>query len=202
MSTSGQNNGLCDKYMDYIPLRSTIPCIAINHSIISLYSLAWEKSWHLAMPPLVSPRNDVWGTRAEVTYWRYTTTHIWVVLLIGRSCRRNIALTNQKRKPDLGCDKSAVWNFCSRLLDVISRRNQWWHQEMSTVFSGSLFSYPANFWYNGINSISTGRRILAFSTIRVKSGSSSEFPNNELRATWVFPNTASRTHRLNSPGSW
>ena len=141
-------------------------------------------------------------TSAEVPSWRYTTTHIWVVLLIGRSCRRNIALTNQKRNSHLGCDKSAVWNFCSHFLDVISRRNQWWHRQMSTVFSGSLFSYPANFWYNGINSISTGRRILAFSTISVKSGSSSEFPNNELRATWVFPNTASRTHRLNNPGSW
>ena len=151
---------------------------------------------------LVSPPNDVWGTSAEVPYWGYITTHIWVVLLIGRSCRRKIALTYQKRNPDLGCDKSAVWNFCSRFLDVISRRNQWWHREMSTVFSGSLFSYPANFWYNGINSISTGRRILAFSTISVKSGSSSEFPNNELRATWVFPNTACRTQRLNSPGSW
>ena len=68
MSTSGQNNGLCDKYMDYIPLRSTIPCIAINHSIISLYSLAWEKSWHLAKPPLVSPRNDVWEMSAELPY--------------------------------------------------------------------------------------------------------------------------------------
>ena len=69
---------------------------------------------------LVSLRNDVSGTSAEVPYRRYTTTHIWVVLLIGRSCRRNITLTNQKCNPDLGCHKSAVWNFCSRFLDVIS----------------------------------------------------------------------------------
>ena len=130
MSTSGQNNGLCDKYMDYIPLRSTIPCIAINHSIISLYSLAWEKSWHLAMPPLVSPRNDVWEMSAELPSWRYTTTHIWAVLLIGRSCRRNIALTNQKRNSHLGCDKVSSMEFLQSFLrhhfaekPVIASRN-------------------------------------------------------------------------------
>ena len=36
-----------------------------------------------AMPPLVSPRNDVWETSAEIPYWWRFTTQILVVLLIG-----------------------------------------------------------------------------------------------------------------------
>ena len=47
--------------------------------------------------------------------------------------------TNQKHYPDLGSDTSSVWNFCARFSDVISRGNQWWRREMSTVFSGWLF---------------------------------------------------------------
>ena len=29
-------------------------------------SYAWENSWHSAIPPMVSTRNDFWGTRAEI----------------------------------------------------------------------------------------------------------------------------------------
>ena len=47
--------------------------------------LAWENSRQLAMLPLVSPRNDVWETSAEIPYWWRVTTQIWVVLLIGRA---------------------------------------------------------------------------------------------------------------------
>ena len=45
----------------------------------------WENSRHFATPPLVSPRNDVWETSAEIPYWRRVTTQIWVVLLTGWS---------------------------------------------------------------------------------------------------------------------
>ena len=45
--------------------------------------LARENSRHFAPPPLVSPRNDVWGTSAEIPYWWRVTTQIWVVLRIG-----------------------------------------------------------------------------------------------------------------------
>ena len=31
--------------------------------------LAWENSRHFVTPPLVSPRNDVWETMAEIPYW-------------------------------------------------------------------------------------------------------------------------------------
>ena len=34
------------------------------------------------------------------------------------------------------CDASSVWNFCARFSGVISRGNQWWCREMSSVFSG------------------------------------------------------------------
>ena len=47
--------------------------------------LAWENSRHFATPPLVSPRNDVSETSAEIPYWCRTTTQIWVVFLIGRA---------------------------------------------------------------------------------------------------------------------
>ena len=48
-------------------------------------SIAWENSRHLTTLPLVSPRNDVWETSAEIPYWWRVTTQIWVVLLIGRA---------------------------------------------------------------------------------------------------------------------
>ena len=31
--------------------------------------IAWENRRHFATPPLVSPRNDVWETSAEIPYW-------------------------------------------------------------------------------------------------------------------------------------
>ena len=37
--------------------------------------------------------------------------------------------------PDLGSDTSSVWNFCAFFSDVLSRGNQWWRREMSSVFS-------------------------------------------------------------------
>ena len=47
--------------------------------------LDWGSSRHFAPPPLVSPRNHVWETRAEIAYWWRVTTKIWIVFLIG--CR-------------------------------------------------------------------------------------------------------------------
>ena len=53
---------------------------------------AWENRQHFA----ISPRNNVWGTSAEIPCWRRVTTRIWVVLLIGLS------------------NASLLWNFCAR----------------------------------------------------------------------------------------
>ena len=36
--------------------------------------LARENSRHLASPPLISPRNVLWGTIVEIPYWRLVTT--------------------------------------------------------------------------------------------------------------------------------
>ena len=42
-----------------------------------------ENRWHFAMPPTISPRNDVWETSAEIPYWWRVSTQIRVLLLIG-----------------------------------------------------------------------------------------------------------------------
>ena len=69
------------------------------------------------------------------------TNQIWVVPLIGWSKFS----ANQKYYPDLGSNKSSVWNFCAYLSDVISRENQSWHFGMWAVFSGFIKSCSRNF---------------------------------------------------------
>ena len=49
--------------------------------------LVWENGRHFFTPPLVSPRNVVRGASGEIPYWWRVTTHICVVLLIGRAAR-------------------------------------------------------------------------------------------------------------------
>ena len=44
-----------------------------------------KNSRHLAVPPLVPRRNDVWESSAEIPYWWRITFQIWAVLLIGWS---------------------------------------------------------------------------------------------------------------------
>ena len=102
----------------------------------ALWRIAWQNSRHFARPPVVSTRNDVWETSAEIPYWWPVTTQIWVVKPLIESTTRQICLTNQTHDPDPGSDTSSVWNFCARLSDVIFRGNQWWRRQMSAVFSG------------------------------------------------------------------
>ena len=45
-------------------------------------------------------------------------------------------MTNQKHFPNLSCNTSSVWNFCSRCSDIISRGNQWWCRQMPAFCSG------------------------------------------------------------------
>ena len=54
-----------------------------NSYTMTIKKLPWENSWHFATQALVSPRNNVWGTRAEIPYWWRVTIQIWVVILIG-----------------------------------------------------------------------------------------------------------------------
>ena len=101
--------------------------------------LAWENSQHLAMLPLVSLPNHVWETSTEIPYWWHVITQIWVVLLIG--CAAWEIWFNQSEAliyPDLGRDASLVWNYCAHFSDIIWRGNQWWHCQMSAVFSEKL----------------------------------------------------------------
>ena len=101
------------------------------HSVwVCMYSL--RKRPHFLMPPLVSPRSDVWETTTGIPYWWCVTNQTWIVLLIGWSKFS----TNQKHYPDLGGDTLSVWNFCGHFPDIISQGNQWLHCEMSAVFSG------------------------------------------------------------------
>ena len=88
---------------------------------------AQENSRYFATTLLVSLRNDVWGTSAEIPFWWQVTTQIWVVLLIANFSR---GTTNQKYYPDMGSDTSSVRNFCSRSTDVILRGNQWWRHDL------------------------------------------------------------------------
>ena len=66
-------------------------CLFVRSVLLSWLSkerrakLAWGNSRHLATLLLVSPRNDVWETSAEIPYWWRVSTQIWVVLLIGRA---------------------------------------------------------------------------------------------------------------------
>ena len=46
--------------------------------LFTVLTLAWENSRHFVTPSLVSPRNDVWETNAEIPYWWRVTTQIWV----------------------------------------------------------------------------------------------------------------------------
>ena len=91
------------------PWLSTISCF--------LHIEAWENSGHFTSQPLVSPQNDVWEMTIEIPHWWCTTTQIRVVPLIGWK----IASSNQKRYPDLGSDRSSVWNSCGCFSDIISK---------------------------------------------------------------------------------
>ena len=78
-----------------------------------------------------------WEMSKEFPYWWCVTTQIWVVLLIG--CAAWEIWFNQSEAliyPDLGRDASLVWNYCAQFSDIIWQGNQWWHCQMSAVFSG------------------------------------------------------------------
>ena len=88
----------CHAYVEPFCHDTRIKCRGI--STRNWPRLAWENSQHFATPPLVSPRNDVWETNAEIPYWWRVTTQIWVVILIGLK----FAFTNQKYYQDLDSD--------------------------------------------------------------------------------------------------
>ena len=85
---------------------------------VTCTGLAWEISLHFATVPLVSPRNDDWGTTSEIPYWWRVTTQIWVVLLIGRAAKE-ICL-NQSEV----LSRSGLWHVISmEFLQAFLRRH-------------------------------------------------------------------------------
>ena len=87
------------------------------HNVLFLQIEAVENSQQFTTQPLVSPQNDVWEMSIEIPHWRCTTSQIRLVPLIGWK----IASSNQKHYPDLGSDRSSVWNSCGRFSDIISK---------------------------------------------------------------------------------
>ena len=73
-------------------------------------------SWYLYLglirPPLVSPRNNVWETSAEVRLC------VWVVCLIDRAAWE---ICFNQSDLDMGGDASSVWNFWARFSDVAGK---------------------------------------------------------------------------------
>ena len=98
--------------------------------------IARENRPHFATPLTVSPRNWLLGNERRNSepltchYSDLVSVSDWLKQ-ISRAARP----INQKHYQDLGSDASSAWNFCSRSSDVISWGNQWWHREMSAVFS-------------------------------------------------------------------
>ena len=85
---------------------------------VSCTGLAWEISLYFATVPLVSPRNDVWETTAEIPYWWRVTTQIWVVLLIGRAAKE--ICFNQSE----ALSRSRLWHVMSKeFLKAFLRRH-------------------------------------------------------------------------------
>ena len=66
----------------------------------------------------------IWGMSIEIPYWWhvYSTTKIWVVVLIGWSKFS----TNQEHYLDMGSDASSVWHLYVCSSDFIFLGNRWW----------------------------------------------------------------------------
>ena len=65
------------------------------------FSVAWENGRHFSTPPLISLRNYIWATHAEIPYWWCITDQIWVVLLMG-------------------------WKICFNQSEALPRSGYWW----------------------------------------------------------------------------
>ena len=50
------------------------------------------------------------------------TKILW--LFLSLEIQKQGGMTSQKHYPDVGSDRSSVWNFCTHFLDVISWRKQ------------------------------------------------------------------------------
>ena len=67
-----------------------------THINCHLKNSSLRKQPNFATSPLVCPRNDLWGTSAEVPYWWRVTIHFWLT-------------PNQSHYSELGSDTSLLW---------------------------------------------------------------------------------------------
>ena len=93
--------------------------------------VACENSRHLATPPTVSSRNDVWETSTEIPHWWRVSTQMWVVFLIGRAARK-ICLNQSEALP-----RSWYWRhvISMEFLRFFSRRPFAEKPVVASVFS-------------------------------------------------------------------
>ena len=106
---------------------------------------AWENSRHFAKLPLVSAK---WRLRNERRNSILMTRHYPDLGSASDWSCRGRNLPQPIRSTTLVWvlnDASSGWNFCARLLDVISQGNQWWRREMSAVFSIKVYLLRADF---------------------------------------------------------
>ena len=82
---TGNTDGKNGRYFNVHDLgsRERPTTLQLSQLLGGLTNIVRENSRLFATPPLVSPRNDVWETSAEIPYWWRFTTQILVVLLIG-----------------------------------------------------------------------------------------------------------------------
>ena len=93
--------------------------------------------------PLVFPRNDVWGTSAEIPYWWHVTSQIWVDLLIG-FLAREICYNQEEALPRSGWWRITSMEFLRSYLRghfAEKEQDEWWRREMSAFFSGYKTSF-------------------------------------------------------------
>ena len=91
-----------------------------------------------ATSKLLSARNDVWGTRAEIQSGDVILPRPWWCFwLVYANLLR--CTTNQKHYPDFCIDTSSVWNICALSSEVISPGNQKWRREKSSVFLATIW---------------------------------------------------------------
>ena len=136
---------------------SKIHCCVSYFQLSSQYFIWWwnttSHSWYITSNTTVSrPNTQAWENSRRTGFppkWRLrhkrrnsilmTCHNLDLVSTCDWLCRvGDLHQTNQKHYQDLGSNTSSVWNFCARFSDVISRGNQWWRREMSSVFAGYI----------------------------------------------------------------
>ena len=128
-----------DELARIVQLGGIDPKIEVHSNFLwhSVSSNNWScslRNWRqFATLLLVPPRNDVWETSAQISYWWRVTTQIRIVLLIGWS---KIS-ANQKNYPDPG----SVASFIKFLRSLFRRhfvgKSPWWRRKCK-LFSQTI----------------------------------------------------------------